>query len=74
MGGFGSAVLEAAADAGLDTSRIRRLGIPDRFVEHGDRASCWRSWGWTRSGIADACRRAGRRRAAPATRCETAES
>ena len=37
-GGFGSAVLEAASDAGLDTHGIRRLGIPDRFIEHGERA------------------------------------
>ncbi len=37
MGGFGSAVLEAAADAGLDTSRVRRLGVPDRFIEHAER-------------------------------------
>jgi 1-deoxy-D-xylulose-5-phosphate synthase len=36
-GGFGSAVLEAANDAGLDTRLIRRLGIPDRFIEHGER-------------------------------------
>ncbi|MBX3444909.1 MAG: 1-deoxy-D-xylulose-5-phosphate synthase [Planctomyces sp.] len=36
-GGFGSAVLEAANDAGLDTRLIRRLGIPDRYVEHGER-------------------------------------
>jgi 1-deoxy-D-xylulose-5-phosphate synthase len=36
-GGFGSTVLEAANDAGLPTDRIRRLGIPDRFIEHGER-------------------------------------
>ena len=36
-GGFGSTVLEAANDAGLPTQHIRRLGIPDRFIEHGDR-------------------------------------
>ena len=36
-GGFGSAVLEAANDAGLPTTHLRRLGIPDRFIEHGDR-------------------------------------
>jgi 1-deoxy-D-xylulose-5-phosphate synthase len=36
-GGFGSAVLEAANAAGLNTQNIRRLGIPDRFIEHGDR-------------------------------------
>ncbi|WP_459554546.1 1-deoxy-D-xylulose-5-phosphate synthase [Lacunimicrobium album] len=37
VGGFGSAVLEAANDAGLNTQTIRRLGIPDRYVEHGER-------------------------------------
>jgi 1-deoxy-D-xylulose-5-phosphate synthase len=37
MGGFGSAVLEYAADRELDTRKIRRLGIPDRFIEHGER-------------------------------------
>ncbi len=37
-GGFGSAVLETANDMGLDTSRVRRLGIPDQFIEHGERA------------------------------------
>ncbi len=35
MGGFGSAVLETAADAGLNTSHVRRLGIPDKYIEHG---------------------------------------
>jgi len=37
-GGFGSAVLEAAHDAGLDTRNMIRMGIPDRFIEHGERA------------------------------------
>lgn len=36
-GGFGSAVLEAANSAGLDTRNIIRCGLPDRFVEHGER-------------------------------------
>ncbi len=36
-GGFGSAVLEAANEARLPTDCIRRLGIPDRFIEHGSR-------------------------------------
>jgi 1-deoxy-D-xylulose-5-phosphate synthase len=36
-GGFGSAVLEAANGAGLDTRGLVRLGLPDRFVEHGER-------------------------------------
>jgi 1-deoxy-D-xylulose-5-phosphate synthase len=37
MGGFGSAVLEAANDAGINTSHVRRLGLPDRFVLHAER-------------------------------------
>ena len=37
-GGFGSAVLEAANAAGLDTRNIVRKGITDKFVEHGERA------------------------------------
>jgi 1-deoxy-D-xylulose-5-phosphate synthase len=38
QGGFGSALLEAANTAGLDTRHIIRLGIPDYFIEHGERA------------------------------------
>ena len=38
MGGFGSAVLEAAAEAGIDAGHVRRLGIPDRYIEHGPRS------------------------------------
>jgi 1-deoxy-D-xylulose-5-phosphate synthase len=37
MGGFGSAVLEAANDAGLSTAHVRRLGLPDRYVLHAER-------------------------------------
>ena len=35
MGGFGSAVLETLADAGIADLAVKRLGIPDRFIEHG---------------------------------------
>lgn len=37
-GGFGSTLLEAANQAGLETSKIKRLGIPDQFIEHGERS------------------------------------
>jgi 1-deoxy-D-xylulose-5-phosphate synthase len=37
VGGFGSAVLEFMADNQY-TSVIKRLGIPDRIVEHGEQA------------------------------------
>lgn len=56
MAGFGSAVLEAASDAGLDTSRVRRLGIPDRFIEHAERAELLADLGLDALGIAAACR------------------
>jgi 1-deoxy-D-xylulose-5-phosphate synthase len=56
MGGFGSAVLEAAADAGLDTSHICRLGIPDKFIEHGERGELLADLGLDASGIAATCR------------------
>ncbi len=34
-GGFGSAVLESLADRGLASVKVKRLGIPDVFIEHG---------------------------------------
>jgi 1-deoxy-D-xylulose-5-phosphate synthase len=56
MGGFGSAVLEACSDAGLDTRHLRRLGVPDRFIEHGTRAELLADLGLDAEGIAAACR------------------
>jgi len=34
-GGFGSAILEFAHENGYHSSVIERMGIPDRFIEHG---------------------------------------
>ena len=34
-GGFGSAVLECLNDAGITGFHLKRIGIPDIFVEHG---------------------------------------
>jgi 1-deoxy-D-xylulose-5-phosphate synthase len=56
MGGFGSAVLELAADAGLNTSHVRRCGIPDKFIEHGERGELLADLGLNPAGIAAACR------------------
>jgi len=56
MGGFGSAVLESANEMGLETSRIKRLGIPDQFIEHGERAELLADLGLNAEGIAAACR------------------
>jgi 1-deoxy-D-xylulose-5-phosphate synthase len=35
QGGFGSAVLEALSENGINKTRVLRLGLPDDFVEHG---------------------------------------
>jgi 1-deoxy-D-xylulose-5-phosphate synthase len=56
MAGFGSAVLEAAADAGLSTAHVRRLGIPDQFIEHAERGELLADLGLDAAGIATACR------------------
>ena len=56
MGGFGSAVLETASEIGIDLSRIRRLGIPDAFIEHGEREELLADLGLDERGIADTCR------------------
>ena len=55
-GGFGSTVLEAAADGGVDASRVRRLGVPDRFIEHGERDELLADLGLDVAGIMAACR------------------
>lgn len=56
VGGFGSAFLESASDQGLDTSHVRRLGLPDRFVEHGERNELLASLDLDSAGIARICR------------------
>jgi 1-deoxy-D-xylulose-5-phosphate synthase len=62
MGGFGSAVLEEAANSGLDTRHVRRLGIPDRFIEHGDRDELLADLGLDVDGIYAACQALARNR------------
>lgn len=54
-GGYGSAVLETAIDAGWDVRRFRRLGLPDRFIEHGERGELLTDVGLDAKGIAQAC-------------------
>jgi 1-deoxy-D-xylulose-5-phosphate synthase len=65
-GGFGSACLEALEERGL-VSRglpVRRLGLPDAFVTHGDAAKQRAEMGLDAAGIARACRElVGERRA-----------
>jgi len=50
MGGFGSAVLELLADRGLMVP-VKRLAIPDLFVEHGAPAILRQKYGLDAAGI-----------------------
>ena len=50
MGGFGAAVLEVLADAGVQIP-ARCLAIPDRVVEHGDRDAICADLGLDAAGI-----------------------
>lgn len=52
-GGFGSAVLEAANQAGVDARHVLRLGLPDRFVEHGERDELLRDLGIDADGLCE---------------------
>ncbi|HMC63428.1 MAG TPA: 1-deoxy-D-xylulose-5-phosphate synthase [Gemmataceae bacterium] len=56
-GGFGSALLEAANGAGLDTRHIIRLGLPDRFIEHAERGELLADLGLDMNGICTVVRR-----------------
>jgi 1-deoxy-D-xylulose-5-phosphate synthase len=56
MGGFGSAVIEAACRMGLSTERFRILGISDAFVEHGDRDELLADLGLDTAGLCRAAR------------------
>jgi len=53
-GGFGSAVAEAAGARGLGHIGLVRLGVPDRFVEHGTRDGLLSAMGLDGAGIAAA--------------------
>ncbi len=58
MTGFGSALLESANAARIGTSHIKRLGMPDEFVEHGEREELFADLGLDAEGIASAARSA----------------
>ena len=56
-GGFGAAVLEALADAKLDSVQVLRIGMPDWFIEHGTADAQRRRLGLDPQGIAEHIRR-----------------
>ena len=52
QGGFGSSVLEMLYDNGMQQVTIKRLGIPDRYIEHGSQAQLRKDVGIDAEGIA----------------------
>jgi 1-deoxy-D-xylulose-5-phosphate synthase len=51
QGGFGGAVLELFSDLGLSNVRVKRIGLPDKFVEHGPPGLLKEKCGLDTSGI-----------------------
>lgn len=51
QGGFGSAVLECLCDNGVMNHRLVRIGIPDKYVEHGPQELLRSKYGIDSQGI-----------------------
>jgi len=49
-GGFGSAILEFMCDHGY-TSQVKRLGVPDRFIDQGTQQELYKECGYDVDGI-----------------------
>ena len=52
QGGFGSAVLELLSDEAAAGIRVKRIGIPDRYIEQGSQAQLRKDMGLDAAGIA----------------------
>lgn len=55
QGGFGSAVIEFMVDHGYQ-AQVKRLGIPDRFIDHGTQEELWDECGYGQTAVIDAVR------------------
>jgi 1-deoxy-D-xylulose-5-phosphate synthase len=56
-GGFGSAILEAAAKAGLNTAKITVLGVDDKFIQADKRTEQLKQCGMSAQKIVEAVRK-----------------
>ena len=54
QGGFGSAILEFAQECKFNNISIKRMGIPDCFIEHGARSTLLSELGLDKNGISKA--------------------
>ncbi|MGB8657247.1 MAG: 1-deoxy-D-xylulose-5-phosphate synthase [Candidatus Zixiibacteriota bacterium] len=57
LGGFGSAVLEFAESQALNQVTIKRMGIPDEFIQHGSRNQLLDILGLSKEGIVQTVRK-----------------
>lgn len=71
QGGFGSAVLELFADAGLSPT-VLRLGLPDAFIEQGSQVELRARYGLDAAGIAGSIRQLFPERKSRCLGCATA--
>ncbi len=53
QGGFGSAVMEMLEEEGIDNVQFKRIGIPDKFVEHGSPEVLREKYGLNAEGISE---------------------
>jgi 1-deoxy-D-xylulose-5-phosphate synthase len=53
--GFGSAILEAANDLSIDTRKLKRLGFPDQYIEHGERNELLDDFGLNQKNLIQTC-------------------
>ena len=51
QGGFGGAILELFNDLGLKNMSVKRIGLPDKFVEHGPQDILREKYGLDSAGI-----------------------
>jgi 1-deoxy-D-xylulose-5-phosphate synthase len=51
QGGFGGAVLEMLNDLNVDNVILKRMGLPDQFVEHGPVSRLREKYGLDSTGI-----------------------
>lgn len=52
QGGFGSAIVEFMADHNYQ-AQVKRLGVPDKYIEHGTQAELWRECEYDQQAIAE---------------------
>jgi 1-deoxy-D-xylulose-5-phosphate synthase len=55
QGGFGSAIIEFMADHNYK-AQVKRLGIPDKYVEHGTQPELWRECEYDKQAIIESIR------------------